>query len=154
LGLEKAAYGALMRTMTGFMETRAVSNASTNNSEVPVTPPLERIRITLSLKNSMDIPLLLRKIHLEVSADPTSYMQSFVDEFSLEATSDWIPLEFAIVPNENVEEIRVKSLLFELVVDSIGVACSIPLFIRGPRLFSSKKEVPQNLVKTYTLSSL
>ncbi|VDK86042.1 unnamed protein product, partial [Litomosoides sigmodontis] len=140
VNLAKAAYCALTGSFAGFRETGTVCTASTDNSKVSITPLLERVRIILSLKNSMDIPLILKNIHLEVSADPTMYLQTFIEQITLEPKCDWTPLELSIIPKEPIDEIRVQSLSFSLAVDEISVAHSIPLNIRGPRLNNTKLE--------------
>ncbi|CAG9538479.1 unnamed protein product [Cercopithifilaria johnstoni] len=140
MNLAKAAYCAITGSFADFREIGTVRTASTDNSKVPFTPPLERMRIILSLKNSMDIPLILKNIHLEVSTDPTMYLQTFIDKVVLEPRCDWIPLEFSIIPKEVIDKVRVHSLSFNLVVDEISVTNSIPLNIRGPRLNNTKKE--------------
>ncbi|VDK70753.1 unnamed protein product [Onchocerca ochengi] len=138
--LAKAAYYTITGSFAGFRETGTVRTASTNNSKIPFAPPLERMRVILSLKNSMDIPLLLKNIHLEVSADPTMYLQTFTDAITLEPKCEWIPFELSVIPKEMIDKIRVHSLSFNLVIDEISVAYSIPLNIRGPRLNNTKKE--------------
>uniref|UniRef100_A0A915PJT5 Trafficking protein particle complex subunit 8 n=1 Tax=Setaria digitata TaxID=48799 RepID=A0A915PJT5_9BILA len=140
VNLAKAAYYVITGSFANFRETGAVRTVSTNNSEVPFTPPLERIRIILSLKNSMDVPLFLKNIHLEVSADPTMYMQTFTDKITLEPKSDWIPFELSVIPKELIDKIRMYGLSFDLIVDEISVTCSVPLNIRGPRLNNTKRE--------------
>ncbi|MCP9261097.1 hypothetical protein DINM_004186 [Dirofilaria immitis] len=100
VNLAKAAYYAITGSFVGFRESGTVRTASTNNSKIPFAPPLERMRIILSLKNSMDIPLLLKNIHLEVSADPTMYLQTFTDKIILEPKCEWIPFELSVIPKK------------------------------------------------------
>ncbi|EJD75053.1 hypothetical protein LOAG_17722 [Loa loa] len=140
VNLAKAAYWAITGSFDGFRETGTVRTASTDNSKVPFAPPLERMRIILSLKNSMDIPLVLKNIHLEVSADPTMYLQTCADKITLEPKCDWIPFELSIIPKEVIGKVRVHGLSFNLVIGEISVTYSIPLNIRGPRLNNTKKE--------------
>ncbi|VDN07274.1 unnamed protein product [Thelazia callipaeda] len=141
INLAKAAYCALTGSFAGFRETVTVRTAYTDNSKVSSAPPLERIRVVLSLKNSMDFCLLLKDIHLEVSADQALLKENFIDEISLTPKCDWIPFEFSVIPKAFSGEMVIRSLLFNLVVDDITVACSLPLNIRGPRLNNTKKEM-------------
>uniref|UniRef100_A0A0R3S1Y1 Trafficking protein particle complex subunit 8 n=1 Tax=Elaeophora elaphi TaxID=1147741 RepID=A0A0R3S1Y1_9BILA len=140
VNLAKAAHCAITGSFAGFRETGTVRTASTDNSKIPFAPPLERMRVILSLKNSMNIPLTLKDIHLEVSADPAMYLQTFTEKITLEPKCDWIPFELSVIPKELIDKVQVHSLSFSLVVDDISVAYSIPLNIRGPRLNNTKKE--------------
>uniref|UniRef100_A0AAF5Q0J7 Trafficking protein particle complex subunit 11 domain-containing protein n=1 Tax=Wuchereria bancrofti TaxID=6293 RepID=A0AAF5Q0J7_WUCBA len=140
VNLSKAAYFAITGSFAGFRETGTVHTASTDNSKIPFAPPLERMRIILSLKNPLDIPLILENIHLEVLAEPTMYMQTFTDKITLEPKCDWIPLELSVIPKKGIDRMRVHNLSFNLVVDEINVTYSTPLSIRGPRMNNSKKE--------------
>uniref|UniRef100_F1KRT5 Trafficking protein particle complex subunit 8 n=1 Tax=Ascaris suum TaxID=6253 RepID=F1KRT5_ASCSU len=139
--LERAAFNAVVDPSVAFKPTPLVSDASTDNSKIRSTPPFERLRIQIDIRNPLDIPLTLRHLQLGIKGDPSHVELSVVDEMVIEPASEWNTLELYVIPGEGCTELHVSSLVFELTVDETSVTCQIPLSVRGPRLNTTKKQV-------------
>ncbi|TKR92779.1 hypothetical protein L596_007359 [Steinernema carpocapsae] len=129
------------------MTTTARTNVRTDatDNRIPAaTPPHERFRVRIPLKNPLDIPLKLKNLRLVTSeiqfrheGDSTIEIEaSRIDELTIEPQGE-VAVELSLKPTANVSRMKISKLQFELTSDDLSVEGFLPLDVKGPRKATS-----------------
>ncbi|VDK18475.1 unnamed protein product, partial [Anisakis simplex] len=132
--VELAAYNKLNGSSLNFKSTPLVSDSTTDNSEMRCTPPFERLRFQFEFQNPFDISLTLKNIHLGLRNDTDLLELSSIDELVLEPKQRVDDVQLYVIPSDEVTEVHVTSVVFDVVVETLCVTAQIALSLRGARL--------------------
>ncbi|MFH4979426.1 hypothetical protein AB6A40_006135 [Gnathostoma spinigerum] len=140
--LEQAAFCQLFGSSRVFKPTPYMSDAFTDNRKVHSTPPFERFRVQLELKNPFAFSLLLRNVRLGIEGDSVLFQQNVIDEVVLDVSDSWKRIELYIIPSHDMQKIRVKFLICDIVMDDVAVTRYFPLIVGRPQSkMNTRKQV-------------
>lgn len=148
--LERAAYHTLAGSSSAFRPTHLVSDDETDNQRVRCTPPDERFRVEIHLRNPLKAPLTVENVKLGITdvhmKEGSEHEQPFAGQ-ELIPVLNFQPeeskkIELWVRPSGHVSSFRVGRLEMK-VVGSSGTSIDgfIPMNVRGKRLNKNAKQM-------------
>ncbi|XGW22611.1 hypothetical protein V3C99_005100 [Haemonchus contortus] len=150
IDIERAAYHTLAGTSAAFRPTHLVSDDDTDNQRVRSTPPYERFRVEVHLRNPLKTSLTVQNMRLGIKEvqmkEGSEGMQPF-DGQELLPTLTFLPeeskkIELWVRPTCHLFGFRVGSLLLHILgSNGSAISGSLPMNVRGKRLNKNAKQM-------------
>ncbi|CAI4229884.1 unnamed protein product [Auanema sp. JU1783] len=149
--LERAAFYNVAGNTTAFRFNQLVSDNSTENTKILDTPPGERYRVIVQLKNPLVIELTIHNVRL--SAKVLKFKNNATEEhiFSQHTLPSLVfqpeevkKVELWITPHENTVTFSIDSILFDIHNEQeVVIPGVITLSSKGKRLNKSAKQMKE-----------
>ncbi|VDM54934.1 unnamed protein product [Angiostrongylus costaricensis] len=150
LDMERAAFHALAGASSVFRPTHLVSDNETDNQRVRSTPPEERFRVEVSLRNPLKTPLTVQNVTLGITdvhmREGGEHQMPFTEREIVPSIT--IPPERSrkimlwVRPSCHLSGFRVGSILLQIVgSNQASVSGFLPLKIKGKRLNTNPRQM-------------
>uniref|UniRef100_A0A1I7XQA5 Trafficking protein particle complex subunit 8 n=1 Tax=Heterorhabditis bacteriophora TaxID=37862 RepID=A0A1I7XQA5_HETBA len=133
---------------------RAAFHAVAENQRVRDTPPAERFRVEVVLRNPLVIPLCLRNVKLGIAdvvmrkgyEELEPFLgQEVIENLILEA-KEVKKVELWKIPCEHLDSFRVDAVLLDLIgSNALSLPGHLPFELRGKRLTNSSKQMKSTI---------
>ncbi|KAE9418714.1 hypothetical protein Angca_008847, partial [Angiostrongylus cantonensis] len=141
LDMERAAFHALVGASSVFRPTHLVSDNETDNQRVRSTPPEERFRVEVNLRNPLKTSLTVQSVTLGITDVQMREEREIVPSITIPPeTSRKIMLW--VRPSCHLSGFRVGSILLQIVgSNQASVSGFLPFKIRGKRLNTNPRQM-------------
>ncbi|KAK5983042.1 V-type ATPase G subunit [Trichostrongylus colubriformis] len=150
IDIERAAYHTIAGSSAAFRPTHLISDDETDNQRIRSTPPNERFRVEVHLRNPLKTSLVVQNVRLAIKdvhmKEGCENMQPF-DGQELLPSLRFSPgeskrIELWVRPTPHVSGFRIASILLQVLSSSGSfIFGTLPINVRGKRLNKNPKQM-------------